>query len=401
MHLQNKVAENDEGKKNLFNQYFQSVFNLKTNITNVDFGPNTFNKITCCEKQVTEMLSSLKSKKAKGPVRIGNETLKQITTTLAKSLNVIFQTCFNEGVYPQYWKESEITPTYKDGDKSDVTKYRPINCLCCASKVLEKVIFDWLYPVVRQKLHDSQFRFRDGLSAIIELNCFLDKVYLLNDSSAIDELTVFYVDFEKAFDKVPHDLLLLKIHKMGMSGTALKLIANYLDNRKQCVKINNSRSEFRDVTSGVPQGSLLGPLLFLIYINDLPTVASESECFGYADDCKLLSTSHELLESDLISLHNWCVANKMNLNEDKCSLMHFKKQSMVKLNEVAVKLVKVQKDLGVLISNDLSWKDNCNLHRTKSLKSLWFLKRNISFKPTTKTKLNAYTIRGTRHMVRM
>ena len=100
-------------------------------------------------------------------------------------------------------------------------------------KVLEKVIFDWLYPVVRQKLHDSQFGFREGRSAIIQLLCFLDKVYLLNDLLAIDELTVFYLDFEKAFDKVPHDLLLLKIHKMGIGGTALKLFANYLDNRKQ------------------------------------------------------------------------------------------------------------------------------------------------------------------------
>ena len=178
---------------------------------------------------------------------------------------------------------------------------------------------------------------------------------------------------------------------MGIGGTTLKLIANYLDTRKQCVKINNSRSEFRDVTSGVPQGSLLGPLLFLIYINDLPTVASESECFRYADDYKLLSTSHELLESDLISLHNWCVANKMNLRDDKCGLIHFKKQSVVKMNEVAVKPVNFQKDLGVLISNDLSWKENCNLRRTKSLKSLWFLKRNISFKSTAKAKLNAYT----------
>ena len=362
MNLQNQVAENDEGKANLINQYFQSVFNLKTNNTKVDFGPNTkytkFNKISCCEKQVTEMLISLKSEKAKGPDRLGNETLKQLATTLAKSLTVIFQTCFNKGVYPQYWKESEITPIYKDGGKSDVTKYRPNKCLSCPSKVLEKVIFDWLYPVVRQKLHDSQFGFRNGRSAIVQLICFLDKIYLLNNSSAIDELKVFYLDFEKASDKVPHVLLLLKIHKMGIGGTALKLIVNYLDNRKQCVKINNSRSEVRDVTSGVTQESLLGPLLFLIYINDFPTVASESECFGYADDYKLLSTFHELLESDLISLHNWCVANKMNLHDDKCSPIHFKKQSVVKMNEVAVKPVKVQKDLGVLISNDLSWKEN-------------------------------------------
>ena len=178
---------------------------------------------------------------------------------------------------------------------------------------------------------------------------------------------------------------------MGIGGTALKLIANYLDKRKQCVKINNSRSEFLDVTSGVPQGSLLGPLLFLIYINDLPTVASGSECFGYADDYKLLSTSHEHLESDLISLHNWCVANKMNLHDDNCSLIHFKKQSVVQMNEVAVTPVKFQKDLGVLIWNNLSWKKNCNLRRTKPLKLLWFLKRNISFKTTTKAKLNAYT----------
>ena len=274
MHWKNKVAENDEEKANLFNQYFQSVFKLKTNNTNVDFGPNTFNKITCCEKLVKKILNS-KSKKAKGQDRIGNETVKQPATTLAKSLTVIFQTCF-KSVYPQYWKESEITPIYKDGDKSDVTKYRPIKCLCCPSKVLEKVSFDWLYPVLRQQLHDSQFGFRNGGSAIVQIVCILAKVYLLNDSSAIDELTVFYLDFKKAFDKVPHDLLLLKIHKMGIDGTARKLIANYLDNRKQCVKKNNSRSEFRDVTSRVPQGSLLGPLLFLINMNDLPTVASES-----------------------------------------------------------------------------------------------------------------------------
>ena len=106
---------------------------------------------------------------------------------------------------------------------------------------------------------------------------------------------------------------------------------------------------------------------------------------------KLLSTSHELLESDLISLHNWCVANKMSLHDEKCSRIHFKKQSVVKMNEVAVKPVKVQKDLGVLISNDLSWKENCNRRPTKSLKSLWFLKRNVSFKSTTKATLNAYT----------
>ena len=160
---------------------------------------------------------------------------------------------------------------------------------------------------------------------------------------------------------------------------------------KQCVKINSSRSEFRDVFSGVPQGSLLGPLLFLIYIKDLPTVAIESVCFGYADDYKLLSTTHELVENDLISLHNWCGANKMNLHDDKCSMVQFKKQSVVKMKEVTVKPVKVQKDLGVQISNDLSWQENCNLRRTKSLKSLRFLKGNISFKSTTKPKLNANT----------
>ena len=211
----------------------------------------------------------------------------------------------------------------------------------------------------------ANFKYSSRSPRTLQIICFLDKAYLLNDSSAIDELTVFYLDFEKAFNKVPYDLLLLKIHKMGIGGTALTLIANYLDNRKQCVKINNSICEFRDVTSGVPKRSLLGLLLFLIYITDLPTVASESECFGYADDYKLLSTSRELLESDLISLHNWCVANKVNLHDDKCSLMHFKKQSVVKMNEVAVKPVKVQKDLGVLISNDLSWKENCNLRRVK------------------------------------
>ena len=392
MKYKKQTSNDDATKAKYFSDFFSSVFNKTDQISEKQsYEKQLFNKINIDETKIKQILKKLRTNKARGPDKIGNRILKNLPA-LSKSLLILFQTALSKGFFPTYWKISEVVPIFKDDDKSSVEQYRPISLLCNISKVLEKLIYDELYEIVKQKLDNSQHGFRKQRSVVTQMLMFLDHLYSCYDTED-KELYVLYLDFKKAFDSVPHQPLLNKIKELGIGGNFLKIIASYLTNRKQYVRLNNEKSETVKVTSGVPQGSLLGPLLFIIYVNDLPKCTTNCQAFGYADDYKLVTSKLSDLQKDVDSIEDWCKTKKMTLNEDKCYILpvkDHKEVSNISLNSKILQEKTQQKDLGLIMSKKINWKANAKRRCRKAWKSYYFLKRNMSAIASVKTKLNGY-----------
>ena len=203
-------------------------------------------------------------------------------------------------------------------------------------------------------------------------------------------MTVFNLYFEKAFKKVPHDRVIMKLELLGIRGKALMIIADYLDNRRQKVRVGNCLWGVQDVTSGVPQGLLLGaPFLFSLH-QRLARSNWTQYLIGYADDYKLISNNSAKIEIDLASLFNWCEVKEVNLHESKCNIMNFKKTSYVQMNHKNVNVARNEKGLGIILSDTLNWNENANRRHCKAHRALWSLKQNLpSFTPI-KSTINAY-----------
>ena len=338
--------------------------------------------------EVLKKLNKLKISKSPGPDSVHPRTLKEIAAIICKPMAMIFQRSLDSGKLPHDWKLSNITAIYKKGSKKVAGNYRPVSLTSIACKVLESLIRDHVINFMKSNklFTNKQFGFLGGRSTVLQLLILLDQLTeILDGGGAID---IIYFDFAKAFDRVPHHRLMLKLASYGISGNVYDWIKSFLSGRMQRVVVNGCFSEWLGVTSGVPQGSVLGPLLFVIFINDLPdVVGDESIMYLFADDAKL---GHEIaclddtlyVQNDVNSMKAWGKKWLMEYHPQKCKVLQLGKnplkgQYAYKLDGHELEFVSSEKDLGVTFDDQLSFDQHMSQKISKANQILGVIRRTF------------------------
>ena len=327
---------------------------------------------------IKKMIASLKSKSSFGHDGVSGILLKHLSPEIYKVLTCIINQSLMTGIFPSSLKIAKISPIYKKEDPHLTDNYRPISLLPVISKVFEKVAFNQVYDYFNENnlLYKSQYGFRKKHSTELAGLEFNDKIVNYLDKGQLP-LAIF-LDLSKAFDTIDHDILIRKLHFYGMAGNSLNWFKSYLTNRKQYVQFKDSISSYSMIKTGVPQGSILGPLLFIIYMNDIAQVTDKFYFTIYADDTTLIApictfSVNDKHDFDTISLNinaelklitDWLALNKLSLNAKKTKMMVFhypqKRISNMKLklliNRTQIEQVKEFCFLGVVFDECLTWK---------------------------------------------
>jgi hypothetical protein len=328
------LIHSDSGTKaNILNTQFKSVFTQEDLRSMPDKGPSPYNDmepITITTPGVQKLLQNLQPHKATGPDRIPSRLLKELACELAPALTYIYQTSLNAGIVPDDWKMAHV-PIFKKGDKSKAANYRPVSLTAICSKVMEHILHSNIMGHFERHsiLTDAQHAFRSKRSCETQLITTIQELARgMSDGHQIDAILL---DFAKAFDKVPHQRLLYKLHHYGICGPTLSWIGSFLISQKQHVLTEGVISEEAEVDSGVPQGTVMGPLLFLAFINDLPDVVS-SPVKLFADDCLIFRTIKSvgdttIFQQDLSALESWEKDWQMTFHPEKCTTIHITKKN--------------------------------------------------------------------------
>ncbi len=385
----NKPIYDPQQIANAFNLFFHSTFTKRSNFMLPDTAhlPTPANQLSTIEITKTDVftaLSKLDDTKAFGCDGIHPRILKKCVLPLLNSVHSLFTASLASSTIPDEWKVHRITPIPKKGNPLEITNYRPISLLCTLSKVLESIVFQKIIEFIRPQLSEYQFGFMKNKSCLTQLLSAFSIIHEAFDNKK--QVDMIFLDFRKAFDSVPHSELLYKLWRLGVTGPMWGWFQSYLYDRSHFVRLDDVQSDTLSVISGVPQGSVLGPLLFIVYVNDIPDTISNSHCFLFADDAKLLkvlsSTSdHEELQEDLLAINTWCKQWNLKLNYSKCAVVHFSTKSQQPIpyfiGETTIPFMETQRDLGVTVTSNLSWSSHCDYVCAKAYRSLFVIRRNL------------------------
>lgn len=286
---------------------------------------------------------------------------------------------------PQDFRDAIVVPLHKKGSRDKAENYRPISLTSIIGKIFESIIKDSIARFLKENnlIRDSQHGFTSERSCLTNLLDFIENVTReLDNGNCVD---VLYLDFAKAFDKVPHKRLLSKLEAHGITGNILRWVDSWLSNRRQKVSVEGELSEWAAVKSGVPQGSVLGPLLFLIYINDIDQDIV-SKFSKFADDSKVAKIVNnlddaEILRNDIVKLQNWTLDWQMEFNSEKCKVMHIGRKSLnseYALNNTILKSTEEERDLGVLVDKSFKFSEHCNKVANSANAVIGMIKRTIT-----------------------
>ena len=383
-------------KCDLFNDYFKNQ--CKTIATSSMLPPFekstdlSINEVHFSPSNIIDHIRKLNINKAHGHDGITSRILKMCDDSISIPLFIIYKNCISKGYFPKKWKKANVSPVHKKNDRNLVQNHRPISLLPICGKIFEKIIYDNLYCYIFDNnfITDKQSGYRRGDSTVKQLLSITHEIYKAFDESK--ELRAVFLDISRAFDRVWHDGLLYKLKRIGIEGEIINILSSFLSSREQRVVIDGKCSDWAKIEAGVPQGSILGPLLFLIYINDITEVVT-SDLRIFADDTFIFriadQNSTEDLNLDLENITGWAHQWKMLFNPDiskqavEIIFSNKKIKSVFEplvFNGIPVKLAEETKHLGVTLDNKLSFISHLNAKLAKARQGLglmWQLKKFV------------------------
>lgn len=386
--INENLESNAEIIANHFNQYFIDIPNkLSSNNDNteVDYHKFTINKNyptifvePATENEIFNVIMSLRNSNSSGIDNISSNMLKSVVNFITGPLTYLINWSLNTGIFPEVLKTAKVVPIFKKGNRQCVENYRPISLLSAVSKILEKIVSSRMkhFLDTYNILNTAQHGFREGRSTQTAVLGFLKSLYQNIDKNK--KCLGLFMDLSKAFDLVNHTLLLRKLEKYGFRGRLGDWLLSYLSNRKQIVEIDGKISDSLEVTCGVPQGSILGPLLFIIFVNDFPSNDNCTDIIMFADDNSYLSTHFSIPElvadtqEKLNEFVLWYNDNGLLINAAKTVFIQFSakflnmnESQLIRINNKSIVQVHSTKFLGIYVDSTLSWEIHINNLCTK------------------------------------
>ena len=388
-------------KAQIFNDYF--ILQCTTIDTSSEIPKDTpvtttlISDFVISEEKILNIIRSLNPNKAHGWDEISVRMIKLSDAPLVLPLKIIFTNCLRRGLFPEIWKFANVVPVHKKNEKNLKRNYRPISLLPIFGKILEKLVYDSLYSHLEshELLNPNQSGFRPGDSTVNQLLSITHTIFKAFDCNPPLDVRSVYLDISKAFDRVWHDGLIYKLKRCGVSGQLLFLIQSFLKDRKQRTVLNGQSSDWGDISAGVPQGSILGPLFFLVYINDL-AVGLKCNVKLFADDTSLFTvvedsnTAANDMNHDLDLISQWAHTWRMSFNPDpqkQAVELKFSKKKIeidhpvILFNNIPVKKVDEHKHLGIILDSKLSFSAHIKSAISKTRKGIGLLKYLSKYLP--------------------